>query len=206
MIRGRHGEGTPAFALIADADDEARAELAQLLVRLRYEVVEAGDGHEAREVLRRRTPAMVVLDVGLAGGAAYEFCRELRDVYGYRLPIVFVSRDRTEPADEVAGLLLGADEYFAKPILADLFLARTRRLIDRSAARGRTNSTLTPREREVLALLAQGLARTQIAGRLHISDKTVATHIEHILAKLGAHSQAQAVAFALRDRLVDVAA
>ena len=58
----------------------------------------------------------------------------------------------------------------------------------------------------MLALLVQGVARAQIARRLHITDKTASTHIEHILAKLGAHSQAQAVAFAVRDRLVEAAA
>lgn len=61
-------------------------------------------------------------------------------------------------------------------------------------------------EVDALDARAQPRERKRVAGRLHISDKTVATHIEHILAKLGAHSQAQAVAFALRDRLVDVAA
>ena len=114
---------------------------------------------------------------------------------------------RTEqPADEVAGLLLGADEYFAKPITAELFLVRTRRLIARSYGRTSTGSTLTPREREVLSLLVQGIGRAEIARQLHITDKTASTHIEHILRKVGAHSQAQAVAFAVRDRLVEAAA
>jgi DNA-binding NarL/FixJ family response regulator len=196
----------PSFALIADADDGARAELAQLVARLNYEIVEAVTGEEALELARHRTPSLVVLDVGLPGGSAYEICRELREVHGHRLPIIFVSADRTEAADEVAGLLLGADEYFAKPIAAELFLVRTRRLILRSSARASGGSTLTPREREVLGLLVQGVARPEIARRLHITDKTAATHIEHILGKLGAHSQAQAVAFAVRDRLVEAAA
>ena len=117
-----------------------------------------------------------------------------------------MSEHRTQPSDEVAGLLLGADEYFAKPVTPELFLARMRRLIARSAARPISGSSLTPREREVLALLVQGVVRTDIARRLHITEKTTATHIEHILGKLGAHSQAQAVAFAVRDRLVEAAA
>jgi DNA-binding NarL/FixJ family response regulator len=67
-------------------------------------------------------------------------------------------------------------------------------------------SPLTPREDEVLALLTGGVAAAEISSRLHITPKTTATHIEHILAKLGAHSRAEAVAFALRDRLVNPAA
>ena len=58
-----------------------------------------------------------------ARGQAYEICRELRETRGQRLPIIFVSAHRTQAADEVAGLLLGADEYFAKPITAELFVA-----------------------------------------------------------------------------------
>ena len=206
MSQGSHGEGMPAFALIADADDGARAELAQLVARLNFEIAEAVDGKQAQEIVRGRPPALVVLDVALPGGSAYEICRELREAHGQRLPIAFVSEHRTQPGDEVAGLLLGADEYFAKPIQPDLFLARMRRLIARSVARSNPASRLTPREREVLALLVQGVARPDIARRLHITEKTTSTHIEHILGKLGAHSQAQAVAFAVRDRLVEAAA
>jgi DNA-binding NarL/FixJ family response regulator len=58
---------------------------------------------------------------------------------------------------------------------------------------------LTPREREVLALLADGRRVRDIAGDLCISVKTASAHIEHILQKLGVHTQAQAVALALRD-------
>ena len=59
------------------------------------------------------------------------------------------------------------------------------------------------REREVLALLAEGLDPREIATHLVLSPKTVATHVEHVLSKLGVHSQAQAVAAAYRGDLVD---
>jgi DNA-binding CsgD family transcriptional regulator len=64
---------------------------------------------------------------------------------------------------------------------------------------------LTKREREVLALLAEGLDPREIATRLVLSRKTVATHLEHVLCKLGVHTQAQAVAAAYRSDLVDSA-
>ncbi len=63
-------------------------------------------------------------------------------------------------------------------------------------------AVLTPREREVLVLLARGQSQGKIAAELVISEKTVATHIQRILAKLGVHSRAQAVAVAYRERLV----
>ena len=76
-----------------------------------------------------------------------------------------------------------------------------RRLAGLSTSRGYTAVPLTPREREVLALLAEGHRPGEIAEELCITRKTTATHIEHILGKLGAHSQAQAVAIALREGL-----
>ena len=119
---------------------------------------------------------------------------------------MLVSEHRVDPSDEVAGLLLGADEYLAKPLHPDIFTARMRRLLLRVQSRPIRRSPLTPREDEVLALLTRGVAAAEISSRLHITPKTTATHIEHILAKLGAHSRAEAVAFALRDRLVNPAA
>jgi DNA-binding NarL/FixJ family response regulator len=61
---------------------------------------------------------------------------------------------------------------------------------------------LTNREREVLTLLARGRSKDQIAGELFISPKTVATHLQRTLAKLGVHSRAQAVAVAHRAGLL----
>jgi DNA-binding CsgD family transcriptional regulator len=99
----------------------------------------------------------------------------------------------------VAGLLLGADDNLAKPIAFDHLLARVRRLVAQSAAvAGPVGSRLTPREQEVLGLLAEGLEQNEIATRLFITPKTVAKHIERTLGKLGVHSRAQAVVLALR--------
>src|SRR5213078_1111954 len=99
----------------------------------------------------------------------------------------------------VAGLLLGADDYLVKPIQFDHLLARVRRLVAQPApVVGPVASPLTPREQEVLGLLAEGLEQDEIANRLFITPKTVAKHIERILGKLGVRSRAQAVALALR--------
>jgi DNA-binding NarL/FixJ family response regulator len=195
-----------ATALIADPDPDARAQMASLVARLGCDVVEAATGNEVLEAVALDPPAMVVLDVGLTDRSAYECTRALRERFGEGLPILLVSQHRVEPSDQVAGLLLGADEYMAKPLHPDVFTARARRLLLRAQWRATRRSPLTPREREVLALLVAGVPADQIATRLCITDKTTSTHIERILAKLGAHSRAQAVAFAVRDRLVDAAA
>lgn len=194
--------GEPVTVILGDPDTAARAELADLLARLDCTVVQVRTEGELLRAARSQEPALVVLDVELGTGFAYECCRALRERYGEELPIAFISEQRVDPADEVAGLLLGADEYLAKPVNPDVFMARMRRLLVRSRLRGRARSSLTPRESEVLSLLVAGLPMSTIAQRLCITTKTTATHIEHILVKLGAHSQAQAVAFAVRDRLV----
>ena len=206
MDRTGHARAAKAIAVVADPDPGARAQVAELVGRLGCQVLEAVTGDEVLELVEREPPGLVVLDVALADGSDYECCRALREQYGEGLPIVLISEHRVDPSDQVAGLLLGADEYLAKPLHPDIFTARMRRLLLRAQWRASRRSPLTPREHEVLALLAAGVSASEISSRLRITPKTTATHIEHILAKMGAHSRAQAVAFALRDRLVEVAA
>lgn len=66
-----------------------------------------------------------------------------------------------------------------------------------------TSTTLTPREREVLALVAAGRTNGEIAARLFISTKTASVHVSNILAKLGVSSRTQAAIIATRERLLD---
>jgi DNA-binding NarL/FixJ family response regulator len=190
--------------LIAE-DDECVAELLRALVEAAgYDAVVALTGDEALELARDEIPAVAILDVNLPGVSGYEVCYELRRVHGRALPILFVSGDRTESYDRVAGLLLGADDYLVKPFAPDELLVRVRSLIRRSAPAAASRVSLTSRELEVLRLLSDGLDQATIAERLVISPKTVGTHIERILGKLGARSRAQAVAIAYRDALVAV--
>jgi DNA-binding NarL/FixJ family response regulator len=167
--------------------------------------VEAGSGEDALEQALAERPSLVVLDVDVPGVSGYEVCRELRDAYGPSLPIVFVSGTRIDRLDVVGGLLVGADDYLVKPIDPDELLARVRTHLARSApavpAPDGAVPNLTRREREILSLLAAGLDQRAIAGELVISSKTVGTHIQRILAKLGVGSRAQAVAFAHRHGL-----
>jgi DNA-binding NarL/FixJ family response regulator len=191
--------------LIADPDAPTRKELAQVFERAGLRTAQAANGQEALELLRADRPAAAILDPALAGVTGYELCRILRDRFGESVAIVFVSGNRTEPYDRVGGLLLGGDDYVAKPFAADELVARVRRLIRRSDATPPiTASRLTKRELEVLRLLADGLTQAEIASKLVISQKTVGSHIERILSKLGVRSRTQAVALAFREDLVPV--
>jgi DNA-binding NarL/FixJ family response regulator len=165
----------------------------------------ASSGGEAMAVAAGEAISAAVVDVNLPDRSGYEVCRELRRLYGPCLPIVFVSGDRMEAYDRIGGLLLGADDYLVKPFDPGELVTRLEALI-RRARPAQGERPLTPRELEVLTLLAEGLTQVEIADRLEITSKTVATHIERILGKLGVRSRAQAVAFAYRETLVSISA
>jgi two-component system, NarL family, nitrate/nitrite response regulator NarL len=188
-----------ARILVADHDRASRALMSRVLERVGYTVHQAETGEEALAVAKRERPALVVVEALLRGVSGYEVCHELKHEFGEALPIVFISGNRTESGDRVAGLLVGADDYLVKPFDPEELLARVRRLLPAPLADGRRAHQLTQRELEVLSLLVEGLNQPEIAEKLVLSPRTVGKHIEHILGKLGVHSRAQAVSFAVRD-------
>jgi DNA-binding NarL/FixJ family response regulator len=195
--------GGKDLVLVVDADADFRAAVRQLCERVGCRTAEAASGDEALEALRLEVPAVMVTNVRLPGISGYELCHELKKRLGASLAIVFTSAERTEPFDIAGGLLIGADDYIVRPFDPDEFLGRVRRFVQPRTDGERTfGSDLTPREREVLRLLADGLPQARIAYELSISPTTVATHIQHILEKLRVNSRTQAVALALRSGLV----
>jgi DNA-binding NarL/FixJ family response regulator len=191
--------------VVADPDERARAALDVVLTAAGFRVIPVATGEEALDVARREKPRLFILEIPLGRLSGYEVCRVLREEVSPTVPIIFLSGVRGEAYDRVAGLIVGADDYVVKPYAPDELLARVRRLVDARSrpAAGPAFSGLTPREREVLRLLADGLSTEGIAARLVISSKTSATHIERILKKLGVNSRTQAVALAYREGLVE---
>jgi DNA-binding NarL/FixJ family response regulator len=183
-----------------DEDDGYRAFVRSVLEHAGHEVQEAASGEEALEALRRSPPSLALLDVRLPAMSGYEVCSWIRRELAPSVGVMFVSGDRTDACDRAAGLMLGADDYLTKPFTPEELLTRVRVLLRRAAAP--RLPALTPRELEVLRLLAQGMEQAEIAERLVISPKTVRSHLEHILPKLGVHTRAQAVALAYRESLV----
>lgn len=202
-------DSTPVLIVRSEARD--RKFLRELLARHGIGSAEAATGAEVWAAVLRERPALVLMDVELEDVAGYELCRQLRDEHGEGLAIIFVSAGRTAALDRIAGLLIGADDYVVEPFDEDELVARIRRCLIRSAPapdNGRpeeVRSPLTRRERDVLEMLAAGLAQPAIAEALVISPKTVATHIQRILIKLEVHSRAQAVAVAYREGLIPLA-
>jgi len=203
------GSGT---ILIVDDDPDFGELVSAVCRRGGYTPVEADTREEVLALAKGERPDAVLLDVKLGATSGYQVCRELREEFGEHLPILFVSGARTDASDRVAGLLLGGDDYLTKPIDSDELLARVGRALTRAGSSqngngGQAAARLTPRERDVLALLAQGLATAAISDELHLSPKTVGTHVQRILTKLDVHSRAGAVAVAYREGLIgDVSA
>jgi DNA-binding NarL/FixJ family response regulator len=118
-------------------------------------------------------------------------------------PVMIVSLVRTEPYDRIAGLLLKADDYIVSPYLPGELLARLANLIARSRSPVQVGQwKLTRREREILNLMGEGLRHGEIAQRLFISPKTVSSHVEHVLRKLGVRSSREAVTLAYREGII----
>ena len=198
------GSERGATVVVGDGDPAVRAMATRLLGSVGYDVRVAETGAEALELARAVRPAAVLLDVALTEISGYQVCHVLRGEYGPELPILLLSTDRTEPYDKAAGLLLGADDYVAKPFAPDELLARVEARTRVSTARssGSTASTLTPSELRVLRLLADGSTTKGIARELSIAPKTVAMHVQNAMKKLNVHSRTQAVALAHKLGLV----
>ena len=189
--------------LIVDDDPNVRALISNVLGEYGFTILEASSGEQALRAAREHRPRVVLLDVKMPGLSGYEVCRKLKDDFGDGVGVIFISGERREPFDRVAGLLLGADDYLAKPFALDELLARVQRLV-----RGRPQTVLrgvrlTRREREVLENLVAGFDSAEIAARLVVSPRTITTHVEHILTKLGVHSRTQAIALAYREGFFD---
>jgi DNA-binding NarL/FixJ family response regulator len=196
--------------LVVDDDERFRDFVRATIERAGFTAIDAVDADQALAAADLAAPELVLLDVRLPRVSGYELFHELRERLGSAVPIIFVSGDRTESYDRVAGLMLGADDYLVKPFDPDELVARLRRSL-RPRSNGHhpsavspddRTSDLTPREREVLSLLAGGRTSTQIAHELVISPRTVGTHVQHILTKLGVENRTQAAAIAHRAGLV----
>ncbi|WP_427383558.1 response regulator [Janibacter sp. G56] len=186
-------------------------------------VGEASDGAEAVEVAREVAPDVVLLDVrlpGLSGPAAAARIRE--ESPSTRILMLTGSDEEEDLFDAVRA---GANGYLLKDGEPDKIAASIRavhggqslipaslaaQLLAEFAAMGRRESafepgapTLTEREREVLALVAQGRKNREIAELLFISENTVKNHVRNILEKLQLHSRVEAALYAVRTRLVD---
>jgi DNA-binding NarL/FixJ family response regulator len=186
-------------------------------------VASAADGAEAVRLSAEHRPDVVLMDVRMPVLDGIEATREIAaaDEEGGPRILILTTFDLDDYVYDA--LQAGASGFLLKDVPAEtLFEAVrviaggeallaptiTRRLIAEFArlrprqVRPEALSALTPRETEILGLVAEGLSNHEIAGRLVLSDETVKTHVSHVLRKLGLRDRAQAVVVAYESGLV----
>lgn len=208
--------------LVVDDHELVRAGLRALLEGVdALEVVgEAATGLEAVEQSGLLDPDLVLLDMRLPDIGGAEVCRRVLSVRPETKVLILTSFDGDEEIS--AALLAGASGYVMKDIppseLVQTILGVVgghtvldpgvaRRVFEgqlgRAAAEG--DDAISPREHEVLELMARGMRNREIARELWISEPTVKTHVSHIIRKLGQSDRTQAILTAVRRGIVRIA-
>jgi DNA-binding NarL/FixJ family response regulator len=206
--------------LLADDHALVRAGIRALLERNEYvEVVgEAGDGLEALELISQLAPDVVLLDLTMPGLSGFEVLKETRERFPAVSTIVLSVHDSEEYAfhafrsgavgylpKSAAGAelelaierVVSGEKYLSPTIAADASF-------EFPAASDDSIPELTPRQVEVLTLVAQGLSTRDIAGTLKISVKTVETHRAQLMQRLNIHDVAGLVRYAIKKGLVNL--
>jgi len=180
-------------------------------------VGQAGDGHQAIEAAIALAPNVMVMDVAMPELNGVEACRRIRQTApAVQVLVLSMHSDRRfirqmlqagargylrkgcsfqELVTAIRTVAAGKT-YLSPDIAGTVADDYTRRI---GPARGASAVTLTPREREVLQLLAEGYTPKQIAARLNITTRTVSTHRRNMMAKVGATTLAELVKFAIRE-------
>jgi FixJ family two-component response regulator len=196
----------PPSVLVLDDDLQVRRALARLFCSAGYRVETFASAHDFLGREADDGPACLVSDLRLPGVDGLELFAMLR-ASGQATPIVFITA-YGDVSSGVRAMKAGAVDFLTKPVDdRDLLEAVERALAgDVERRRGRAEhaeltrrfGTLTPREREVFALVVEGILNKQIAGRLGTTEHTVKVHRGRVMQKMGATSLAQLVHFAER--------
>ncbi|MFH9350002.1 response regulator [Kitasatospora sp. NPDC017646] len=218
----------PLRVVVADDQALVRIGFRLILESEGIEVVaEAEDGEQAVAAVRRSRPDLVLMDIRMPGLDGLEATRRILAGGSKDAPRIIMLTTFDLDHYVYAAMAAGASGFLLKDVTPEhlaaavrlvrtgdalLAPAITRRLVERfarpaapeAAAPHRELATLTPRELEVMSLLARGLSNTELAARLQLSEATVKTHVARILGKLGLRDRAQVVVAAYETGLVSV--
>ena len=196
-----------AIVFVVEDDAPLRASLQDLMQSVGLRVAAFASAQEFLDRTRPEVPGCLVLDVRLPGLSGLDLQKRMAE--GDRdMPIIFITGHGDIPMT-VQAMKAGAVEFLTKPFRDQELLDAIQQALERdryareqrarSAALHRQYRSLTPREREVMALVVAGFLNKQIAGQLGTSEASVKVHRQHVMAKMGAGSLAGLVRMA--DRL-----
>ncbi len=193
--------------VVVDDYEQILARLYRLLTDAGYEVRTYASATDFLAAPLPEPPCCVLLDVDMPGKSGLETQRNLLSA-SKAVPVVFMTGLRDVPTT-IEALKNGASDFLLKPFTNEVLLAAVEKAVQRGVAaqaardaveRARVRlAGLTPREREVCQLVAEGLTSREIAVKLGMAESTVSLHRAHLMAKLQAGSVAEVV------RLVDQA-
>lgn len=204
--------------LVADDHNLVRAGLTALIARLpEMEIVgEAADGRQALRMVRDLTPDLVLMDIAMPGLNGLEAAERIHGIQP-QTKIIILSMHANEEYVAQA-LKAGASGYLLKDAAtAELEMALksvsmgqfylspaiSRQVVDNYLHGGPTGvDVLTPRQREILQLIAEGKSTREIAETLHLSVKTVETHRAQLMERLDIHDVAGLIRYALKKGLI----
>jgi FixJ family two-component response regulator len=191
---------------VVDDDTEICEALVSLLEAEGFTVAAFSSGTEFLDALKPDQNGCIILDINLPQISGLDLQQILAD-RGIDLPIIFLTGYGDVPK-ATAGLKAGAVDFLEKPVDAEVLIDAVRRGLELSARRGEEKvrqqqledlySHLTPREKEIIVLLARGYSAKQVGRALGISHRTAEIHRARIMEKLGVQSLADLVALAIR--------
>lgn len=205
------------IASILIVDDNPKF-LQDVLPMYGYDIEVAEDGIEALKILGDETKKfdLILLDVMMPNMDGWDTLKAIRKNKNTEYTPVIMITAVSEDQKVVSGLKIGADDYIVKPFVLPNLLARIEAVLRRSTwqkeAQPKQERTinknvnieaLTPKEKEVLALVAQGASNQEIADKLFVRDVTVKTHLNSIFKKLKVTNRTQAVLLAMQIDLIN---